>query len=109
VGIVTYVQAYLFNKQPYGPNPNGELPPLFKSHYDSISNGVRDITALDIALNMQWYSFFDTAIEGKGWLTAYAPQNDSDKADTAIADVSEIAAGLNLEVPEYSEELMDAI
>ncbi|KAI3655647.1 hypothetical protein MP638_002241, partial [Amoeboaphelidium occidentale] len=87
----------------------GELPPLFKSHFAVRSELAKDITALDIALNIQWYDFFDAAIEGRGWLQYYSGRSNASNDRSNETSISNLNEELQLEIPEYSEDFIDSL
>jgi len=87
----------------------GDLPSLFKSHFDSSTAELKDITALDIALNIQWYEFFDAALQGKGWLKTFSKCGYEYNALNDEQSVSELNDELNLEIPEYSEDFIEML
>lgn len=86
----------------------GELPPLFKSHFVARSDLTKDITALDIALNIEWYDFFDAAIDGRGWLQFYSKRSNASNGQLSETSISDLNEALQLEIPEFSEDFIDS-
>ncbi|KAI3655189.1 hypothetical protein MP638_007337 [Amoeboaphelidium occidentale] len=58
---------------------------------------------------MQWYEFFDAAIDGKGWLQSFSRRYNDSNILIEIDSVSDLNNELNLHIPEYSEDFIEML